>query len=332
MPAFIELINSRLCCAHEFFVYSNEEYSGDAENVTSPFYSGFSLSKFYTMVRSMNRADIIIIHGLFDVKVMFTLVFMPWLIRKSKWIVWGGDLYVWTGRYTFRDKLSSALKKIIVPNLNSMITYVNGDYAYAVSQYSSKAKFEECIVYPSNFFRYGFVDKAVNESNINQVLLGNSADPQNNHLEALEKLKSIDDGIMELTIPLSYGCKKNAVIVAQKASEMFGDRVRIISDFMTLEEYSSLLASIDFAVFCHDRQQAMGNIITLLGMGKTVVLKSGLSHSNFLTSKGLVYKDIASLSLDSISREEGIRNSEIVSAYFNESNCVMQLNRIFGDN
>lgn len=329
IPNFIDLINRNFPCGHQFFVYSNEKYSGNAGNVVAPFYNGLSLSKLYRMVMSMNRADIILIHGLFDVKIMLILVLMPWLVRKSKWIIWGGDLYVLKGRNSFRDKLSSIFKRIIVPNLRSIITYVKGDYEYAVSHYSSKAKFEECIVYPSNFFYYRSLDKSQPRKRITKILLGNSADPQNNHLQALRKLELIDDGNINLIIPLSYGCRVNAAHVAKQAQDLFGDRAIIIDDFMSLEDYNSLLSSVDLAIFCHDRQQAMGNIITLIGMGKTVVLKRGVSHSEFLTSKGLVYKDFSSLSLETITIEDCVHNAEIISAYFNESNCVMQLDTIF---
>lgn len=41
---------------------------------------------------------------------------------------------------------------------------------------------------------------------------------------------------------------------------------------MPFEEYLGLLAKIDIAILNHKRQQAMGNITTLLGLGKKYIL------------------------------------------------------------
>lgn len=44
-----------------------------------------------------------------------------------------------------------------------------------------------------------------------------------------------------------------------------------IVDFMDFNEYINFLSTIDIAIFNHKRQQGMGNIITLLGMGKKYI-------------------------------------------------------------
>ena len=35
----------------------------------------------------------IILHGLFDFRLIICLFFMPWLLKKCYWVIWGGDLY-----------------------------------------------------------------------------------------------------------------------------------------------------------------------------------------------------------------------------------------------
>lgn len=45
---------------------------------------------------------------------------------------------------------------------------------------------------------------------------------------------------------------------------------------MPFEEYLGLLAKIDIAILNHKRQQAMGNITTLLGLGKKYILGIGM--------------------------------------------------------
>ena len=56
-----------------------------------------------------------------------------------------------------------------------------------------------------------------------------------------------------------------------------------MTDLMSFDDYNKYLASIDIAIFHHDRQQAMGNVIGLISLGKKVVLKDSISSYEFFT-------------------------------------------------
>jgi hypothetical protein len=84
---------------------------------------------------------------------------------------------------------------------------------------------------------------------------------------------------------------------------------------MTLDEYLKFLKSIDIAIFNHERQQAMGNTINLLGMGKKVFMRTGLSHYDFMKSIGIILNSFTDLNIEKIEESEAKNNEAIVGFY-----------------
>jgi hypothetical protein len=109
------------------------------------------------------------------------------------------------------------------------------------------------------------------------ILLGNSADPSNNYLDAFVWLKK---QIKRLRVPvyihtiLSYGDEKNRELVIQKGKTLFGENFKPILSFMKREEYIAFLNSMDMLVMYHNRQQAVGNMMTSITLGKPVLMKA----------------------------------------------------------
>jgi dTDP-N-acetylfucosamine:lipid II N-acetylfucosaminyltransferase len=62
------------------------------------------------------------------------------------------------------------------------------------------------------------------------------------------------------------------------------------------------LSSVDVGLFNHDRQQALGNIFSLLYFGKKVYIKNDITTWDFLTSKGITVYNI--YDLDKLNLEE----------------------------
>ncbi|WP_083234102.1 TDP-N-acetylfucosamine:lipid II N-acetylfucosaminyltransferase [Candidatus Marithrix sp. Canyon 246] len=73
-------------------------------------------------------------------------------------------------------------------------------------------------------------------------------------------------------VPLSYGDPKGVYIkeVISTGTKIFGDKFIPMTEFMDFDKYLNFLGSINITIFNHNRQQAMGNTITLLGFGKKV--------------------------------------------------------------
>jgi len=107
-----------------------------------------------------------------------------------------------------------------------------------------------------------------------RILLGNSADPTNNHIDAcifLQKAITIDKKVI---CPLSYGSPAYSDFFQQWAQKHLQEQFSPITNYMGRKDYIDFLNKMDIVVMYHNRQQALGNIITSLVLGKPVFLKT----------------------------------------------------------
>ena len=116
---------------------------------------------------------------------------------------------------------------------------------------------------------------------------------------------------------------------------LYGDKFRPLDDFLPPQEYQKILNSVDVAIFNHDRQQALGNILILLHLGKKVFVKNDITTWNFLKKKGLTVYN--TYDIDKSNFEEFIfldestkeKNREMVEKEFSEEKCVKLWRNIF---
>ena len=274
----------------------------------------------------MHKAEKIIIHGLFDLKTLVILFFMPWLLKKSYWVIWGGDLYAYQlEEINWKRKIIGLVRRPVIKNMGHLVTYIKGDVELAREWYGAKGEYHECLMYLSN--TYKVLDVPSIQSDTINIQIGNSADPSNNHFEILDKLLPFKDQNIKMYAPLSYGDQIHANKVIAKGKELFGDKFIALADFMPFEQYLQFLGSIDIAIFNHKRQQAMGNTITLLGLGKTVFIRSDTTQWQFFKEKNISINDIDYL--DSLSVESNQHSIDIIKEYFSEDNYKYQLGRLF---
>ena len=285
------------------------------------------------LIQLMHATDKIVLHGLFNLKVILLLFLMPWLLKKCYWVMWGGDLYVYQlGEKNWKWRVREFLRRPVIKNMGHLVTYISGDVELARQWYGAKGEYHECLMYLSNVVDPDIIQAAqagLEEHKGQNILVGNSADPSNNHIEALEKLLPYKDENIKIFVPLSYGDQEHAKKVIETGKAWFGDKFVPLTSFMAFDEYLKFLKSIDIAIFNHKRQQAMGNTITLLSMGKTVYMRTGVSHHDFIVDIGLHINDIADLFLVKINKENARSNSRVVATYFSKENLKQQLSRIF---
>lgn len=122
----------------------------------------------------------------------------------------------------------------------------------------------------------------------NNVLIGNSADINNNHLDILDYLRDIQWSDAKVIVPLSYGgSRQYADCIAKAYSDFLGKNCVALNDFMPREKYYELLSTIGVGIFFHERQQAAGNISSLLRRGVKVFLSE--TSINYKHYKSLGY-------------------------------------------
>ncbi|MBA6296950.1 TDP-N-acetylfucosamine:lipid II N-acetylfucosaminyltransferase [Colwellia sp. MB02u-9] len=272
----------------------------------------------------------IIIHGLWNQQLLLILSLFPSLLKKCYWVMWGGDFYRFNKPFTtLKSRFFEFLRHNVIKKMGYLISYIPKDIEFVRKRYGSKGVYQECIMYPSNTFKNFTVTKNMNDD-IN-IQVGNSADPSNQHTYILDKLALCNQNNLNINIPLSYGDKKYAEVIDRYACKLFRDRYLGLKELMTFDDYTKWLANIDIAIFAHERQQAMGNIITLLGLGKKVFVRRDTAQYELFISLGIYIHsiddcDIATIT--DINEVENKINSKIVEDYFSVIKLIAQWKHI----
>lgn len=330
IPPFIDLVQANFEPGlHEFIIFGDhKKFSSEGRSGVHRVENGLA-EKTAAKVRlivQMHRADRIILHGLFTRAVTKMLFLMPWLLKKTYWVIWGNDLY--SKRETGANSgLKNISRRFVIRYFGHLVSHVPGDIELAREWYGASGKAHHCLMYSSNVFS----ETGVGERNTGfvEVQVGNSADPSNNHLEVFEKLASLQTDNFRVLVPLSYGDQQHARRVIEEGEKLFGDRFVPLVDFLPPDQYQEFLASIDVAVFNHKRQQALGNLISLLGMGKKVYLRRDISTASLLDSLKIEWFDVENIDLSPISELSRQGNVRRIRHVYSKPNLVAQLDELF---
>jgi hypothetical protein len=330
--AFIEFIKEHFDFDEHLFIITDGP-SGDMtkilqyENVIildNNYNSKYNYLKYSSTIKPYaEKADKIILHAIFSDNKLCFLYFNQDLLSKSYWVIWGADLYVYNKpRTRLRDQMRHYIRTKVYSKIGHFITYIKSDYKLVQKWYSANGEYHECFMYPSNLYKECDI-KSKAHSTIN-IQLGNSADPSNNHIEVLEKLIVYKDKDIKIYTPLSYGSQEYAKEVILKGKELFADKFIPLIEFIPFEKYLEFLSSMDIAIFAHKRQQAMGNIITLLGLGKKVYMRSDITPWQLFAGLDVKVFDVKNIEINSIDKQAQKQNQQRIKEYFSEENYLKQ--------
>jgi hypothetical protein len=154
-------------------------------------------------------------------------------------------------------------------------------------------------------------DAPVAPASARNILLGNSATPENNHLEAMRLIVGAVGNDRRIICPLSYGIPAYAGLVADEGARLFGDRFVPLRDFMATAQYLDMLRGCSVAAMNHLRQQAMGNIILMLWLGARVFLNHQNPINKAMASIGVDVGDIRDLP-DYLKQDEPWRSPDSI--------------------
>lgn len=321
IPPFIDFVNQNFSLNKNLFVIYG---SGDERIKYRPVYHNVIVLKkiqdFNLILTYFHIAKKIIIHGLFLEDVInFLLNQKNFPFDKIYWVAWGGDFYF--------PEIQSESKKRLIKKIKHIITYIKGDFDLICKWYELNAMYHECFMYPSNLFKQ--IDIKTNHHNSINIQIGNSATKTNNHFEIFDKLLKYKEENIKLFVPLSYGDESYAKMVIKKGNEIFGGKFIPLTELLPLNDYLKLLDEIDIAIFAHNRQQGMGNIITLLGLGKKVYMRNDITPWQLFNEIGVKVYDVKNLDITPIDEETKRKNHEIVKNYFSDERLKEQLINLF---
>lgn len=302
---------------HHYVFINNQEYRFGLTREHNVEFLNTDDEIFITLLGYMQRAEKIILHGLWRDRVDILLYFNQELLKKCYWIMWGGDFY-------FPEK-QTKIRHEVIKNMGYLVTGTTGDYVLAREWYDTQGQHLNWLgFYPSNLY----VERDIIRNDDDEcivILVGNSATRTNNHFEIFESLLKFKNDNIKLLVPLSYGDSAYAESVIKKGHALFSDKFFPLTKFIPLEEYMNILMSVDIAVFKHNRQQAAGNTIQLLGMGKKVYLDKRSTLNNVFRERGINVFDCENIDLSRLNPQLMESNIKLVKHHFSSEKLVHAL-------
>jgi len=331
ISSFIDLLEKRDDFAdHLFYIHGDEQKYPISRRKNTTFSKDYSgcFSAQFDLVKKMNSSKKIILHSLFDPKITALLFLQPWLLKKCYWMIWGADLYNYQlAERNWKWHIKEFFRRPVIKRMGHLVTYIAGDVDLARKWYGAIGKHHKCIMYTSNIYREYLVP--VDSHDGINIQIGNSADPTNNHLEIFEKLFPFRNQNIFIYAPLSYGNQEYARSIIKAGVDQFGEKFIPMTDFMPFDDYLKFLGKIDIAIFNHKRQQAMGNTITLLGLGKKVYLRDDVTPWKMFEKIDAKVYSTSSINLTPISENIKSHNQSIIKEHFSEKTLLDQLENIF---
>lgn len=276
-----------------FYIYIGEKV---IENIKSDKILRYNIKELNTFLRK-NDINKIFIHFLDDYAMEFlntTKINIP-----VYWFFWGSDGYrhpLLKKRIYLEKTKNLRLRLSPRSGVKNLIDYYR-DFKLARKMDGALAKIDFCcnqvlgdfnlikstsqnLKMQHRWFSYNNVElsefsKSISE-NKNEgltILLGNSANSSNNHLEAMDILKEFENKIVKIYCPLSYsGTKQYIKSIENIGKGKFGDKFVTLKDFLSPLEYNTLLDQVDVGFFYHVRQQAFSNSLNLLQRNKRIMM------------------------------------------------------------
>ncbi|WPZ09168.1 TDP-N-acetylfucosamine:lipid II N-acetylfucosaminyltransferase [Roseivirga spongicola] len=165
-------------------------------------------------------------------------------------------------------------------------TWVEGDYQLIKSLGYVKMKFQ--------FFSYlSLADLAGNSTIYREstgslkLLVGNSLNATNNHLDAIDFIQDIFPHDTELVLPVSYSGSKTYLDGIKDYANQTPFKYYYLESFIPLQEYLDIINSCDYILFFHIRQQSANNSLSALWMGKIIIMRSESTLFQFYQKAGL---------------------------------------------
>jgi dTDP-N-acetylfucosamine:lipid II N-acetylfucosaminyltransferase len=280
-----------------------------------------NLSFLKKVIPLLKRSEKFFFHQLPYGPSLFIWNLYPGLLAKATWIIWGGDVYIHReGRENFRKTVYEYLRRRMIRRIPLIASFIPGDFEIVRKVYDSKATYlQSAYPIPVDFMTREFKHDTTADKKEIRILVGNSGNESNNHIEILKILDFLKNADVRIVCPLSYsGNNEYISLVVTEGRKIFGEKFEPLMTILKTDHYLDLLAGIDIAVMNHERQQGLGNILPLMYFGKKVYLRSETTTYKFLKELGCTVYDIESdkdpeNSFLTIDRHELIKNRKIIT-------------------
>lgn len=330
-------------------IFNSKSNCGVEKNVNIEF-AYYGTEEFFKKIGDLSKYKAIIFHSLIYNHAKLAVIIKKVIDVPMVWIPFGYEVHNMLPEFKTKDfhakvtnaHQSKSLKDVVFLLLNrfkankiregiKIVNYCAISINDEFELYKTKINFNAKLIW----FSYYPLDVLIKNKNVkpngNNILIGNSSTPTNNHIESFELLSKLNLENRNIIVPLSYGNKKYGDIIVKKGKSYFGDEIRFIRTFLPINEYNEILSSCEVVIMNHTRQQAFGNILSALSFGATLYLNEKSSIYSYLNRIGIFFystnslKDITNMKIPTLNEHQLYSNQKIISNLYSFNNITLNV-------
>ena len=221
-----------------------------------------------------------------------------------------GKLFYW---FLLKERRIQYDTENFLKYIDFISTVVKEDY------YALKEAYPETDKIKYLNFNYGVVNFDKTEfTQGKDIIVGNSANPENNHIESFNLLNNSDLKDKKIVVPLSYGGNQHYIKkIIESGENLFGAHFKPLNTFLKKVEYENILDNIGVAIMNQSHQHAMGNIIYLLSNGVKVYMDYNNTAAKYLLRIGAkIFNVETEIDFSPLSKKEKDNNKLIMIKHY----------------
>jgi len=265
-------------------------------------------------------------HSLCERELIDYFMDRPEILKKTYWIIWGGDLY---------NAPRDARNDYVRSHFRGWITVADGDDRVAEARYGKpKNVFNARYTTPITAAMIQAAESEVEmDDGFTRVQINNSCDEST--IEMLDVLSAFKKKKIIVRTIVSYGQTQYRKQIIARGKKYFGDRFEAVDTYMSPGDFARYMASNDIVIFNQRRQQGLGNCNLAFALGAKVYVRSEVSSFEHYLRQGIIVYDSLSIRTQSFDEFASIpenirrRNREKSLATFDEDELVKLWQPVF---